>query len=109
MTDTAGLEGILDETRKALMAGDLAALAGLALAAEQTLTRLKPDCTPEAAERLAQKARPNERLITAALRGMKAATRRVRELTDDGRFSTYDANGRRNQPGLASPAAARRI
>lgn len=108
MADCAALETILDRGRAALTAGDLAALAGLAAETEAALAAAGR-CDRALALRLAGKARRNERLIAAALAGVRAARRRAQELTDQGRFSTYDAGGRRGQPGLAAGTPARRL
>lgn len=108
MADCAALEMILDRSRAALAAGDLAALAGLAAETEAALAAARQGDRALAA-RLAEKARRNERLLAAALAGVRAARRRAQELTDRGRFSTYDAGGRRAQPGLAAAAPARRL
>ncbi|NGM44384.1 hypothetical protein G5B31_02405 [Rhodobacter sp. SGA-6-6] len=108
MADCAALETILDRSREALAAGDLAALAGLAAETEAALADAGC-CGRALAGRLAEKARRNERLIAAALAGVRAARRRAQDLTDQGRFSTYDAGGRRGQPGLVAATPARRL
>lgn len=107
MVDFAVLETILDRTHAALMAGDIMALEGMAADAEAALAAAGR-CDKATAERLADKARQNEQLIGAAVKGVRAAQRRAQELTDRGRFSTYDSDGRRAQPGLAPQGAAER-
>lgn len=110
MADLDALETILDRTRAALMAGDITALEGMAADAEAALTAAVGHCDRTTAERLAEKARHNEQLIGAAMKGIRAAQRRAQDLTDRGRFSTYDSGGQRGQPGLAPQgAAARRL
>ena len=107
MADFAELETILDRTHAALMAGDIAALASMAADAEAALAALGR-CDKATAARLADKARHNEQLIGAGVKGVRAAQRRAQELTDRGRFSTYDSDGRHGQPGLAPQGAAER-
>lgn len=108
MADCAALETILDRSREALRVGDLPALAGLAAETGAALAAAG-GCDRALAGRLAAKARRNERLLAAALAGVRAARRRAQELSDQGRFSTYDAGGRRGQPGLAAGLPARRL
>jgi hypothetical protein len=108
MAETMDLERLLDLTRERLIAGDMGALADLVAGTEQALENLG---TADGAlvKRLAVKAGQNERLIAAAVKGVRAAQRRSRELTDEGRFSIYDAGGRRDQPGLPPQESARRF
>ena len=109
MADFAGLETILDRARAALVAGDIASLDGMAADAEVALATAG-HCDRAAAERIAAKAQRNEHLIAEAMKGIRAAQRRARDLTDHGRFSTYDSDGRRGQPGLSLQGfAARRL
>lgn len=109
MADFAALETILDRARAALLAGDIVALDGTAADAEAALAAAGR-CDRAAAERIAAKAQWNERLIAEAMKGIRAAQRRARDLTDHGRFSTYDPDGRRGQPGLSPQGlAARRL
>jgi len=109
MADFAALETILDRARAALVAGDIVALDGMAADAEAALATAG-HCDRAAAERIAAKAQQNEHLIAEAMKGIRAAQRRVRDLTDHGRFSTYDSGGRRGQPGLSPQGvAARRL
>ncbi len=107
MADFAALETILDRTHAALMAGDIAALEGMASDAEAALAAAGR-CDRTTAERLADKARQNEQLIGAAMKGVRAAQRRAQDLAEWGRFSTYDSGGRRGQPGLAPQGTADR-
>ena len=105
MADFAALETILI-ARVALVAGDIAALDGMTADAKQRLPR--GPLRQAAVERIAAKAQQNEHLIAEAMKGIRAAQRRARDLTDHGRFSTYDSGGRRGQPGLVPHGAADR-
>ncbi len=108
MADFAGLETILDETLAALKAGDLPGLSDLSERAEAALAAQSP-CDAVLAGRLLSKAQRNERMITAAMKGVKAARQRVQDLTTTGRFSTYDAGGHRDQVGVAPSLPSRRV
>ena len=104
MADFSRIEKALDLTREALCKGDMPALDGLAAEVEAAIAE-PGACSRAVARRLADKAALNERLIAAAMQGIRAAKRRAQDLTDQGRFSTYDATGRRGQPGLAPETA----
>lgn len=108
MADFERLQRLLDCGHTALMAGDLPALDSLAAEIEAALEAAGP-CDLGQARQLATLAKRNERLLEAALGGVRAARRRARDLTDQGRFSTYDIGGQRGQPGLSGHATARRI
>ncbi len=108
MADFERLQALLDQGHAALMAGDLSVLAGLATEVEVALGAAG-SCDLGQARQLAALASRNERLLEAALGGVRAARRRARDLSDQGRFSTYDVGGQRGQPGLTGAATARRI
>ena len=99
----ADLEVILDDSRAALLAGDMARLADLAAA----LADASPPAEPAALRRLRRKAERNAQLLAAALKGIRAAQRRLQDLTGQGRSSTYDAQGQRAEIGTAPPPARR--
>lgn len=110
MADFAGLETVLDDMHSALLAGKLAHLGDLAAMAEGALALAEAgDCPSDLALRLREKARRNERLLTAAARGVKAARQRAKDLAEAGRFQTYGADGRRDMLGVAAQAPARRL
>ncbi len=108
MADFVLLESLLDQGHTALMGGDLSALETLAEEIEAALSA-PGNCDPAQARRLSMLAQRNAGLLDASLNGIRAARRRARELTDQGRFSTYDVGGQRGQPGLPGTAAARRL
>ncbi|MCU0826869.1 MAG: flagellar biosynthesis protein FlgN [Tabrizicola sp.] len=88
------LEDLLDRTRDALLAGDLAALATLAPEVETETDSLRP--LPEAdARRLRLKADRNARLLQSAARGLRAAQERLVQITTGPTLTTYDARGRK--------------
>jgi hypothetical protein len=101
----AVLEAILDETRAALLTGDLSALAGLAAQAEAA----DLPSGRAALHRVKDKAARNATLIGAALKGLRAARRNLAEAATPRRFRIYDASGRRDEIGPIDGAAARRV
>lgn len=106
--DRSGLEMILVQSRKALLAGDLAGLAGLSGQLETVPLTEMPKTLAEA-RRIKQMAEENELLFAAAMKGVRAARQRLRDLSEHGRFSTYESNGRRQQTGVSNQAPARRL
>ena len=108
MPDFAGIETILDETHAALRAGNLPLLEVLSARTDLALDA-NGGCDRSLAQRLQRKAQRNARMIAAAMKGVKAARQRAQDLTTQGRFSTYDAGGRRDQVGLSTTAPSRRL
>ena len=106
--ETADLEACLDATRTALMAGDMVTLAKLAGLVEVAIASSGRPEGP-ALLRVKKKAEANGRILQAALKGVRAARQRAQELSNHGRFSTYDAGGRRDQIGVAAAIPARRL
>lgn len=99
------LEAILDDTRAALLTGNLGALVGLAAQAE---TAELPQGSA-ALHRVRDKAARNATLIAAALKGLRAARRILDEAAAPRRFRTYDASGRRDEIGPHTGPATRRL
>ncbi len=91
------LAGLLAHEREALLSGDLAALPQLVLAKEALLERVQAADAP-AKEQLAairKAADANHALLSAALRGVKAAQMRLDAIRSGGAaLSTYDASGK---------------
>ena len=108
MPDFQMLEVILDESVIALKAGnlfrlgDLSDMADVAISGDGGIDR-------RSAERLHDKAQHNAALIAAAIKGVKVARQRAKELSAGGQFLTYDSKGQRNQVGLSSLPASRRF
>lgn len=102
------LEILLDQTRDAVLVGDLATLADLAprvVALADDLPRLDPD----SAARLIRLAERNAQLLQAATRGLRAAQGRLGEIIEGPTLTTYDARGQRAALPLTSNLAPRRI
>ena len=97
------LDELLDQARDALLAGDLAALAGLDLRMTAEADRLAL-LEPATARRLHGKAQRNARLLQAAGRGLRAARDRMAEIASGPGLATYDAEGRKAP--LARPSQA---
>lgn len=102
------LEELLDQTRAALMAGELTGLAELAERTER-LAAAVPRTDRATAERLRRKAERNARLLQAATRGIKAARQRLTEIGSVPVLSTYDNRGRREVVATPSTAIPRRV
>ena len=88
------LDDLLDLTRDALLAGDLAALAGLDDRLSAVANAL-PALGLATARRLQHKAERNARLLQAAGRGLRAARDRMDEIAAGCGLATYDAKGRK--------------
>ncbi len=103
---THELAQLLAATRKALLAGDLAALPPLSEAVEAALEGGWPNGAVADADAAAlhAQARENARLLEAAMRGVKAARRRLAEISASRDLVTYDASGQR---GVVATSAAR--
>ena len=102
------LETLLDQTRDAVLTGDLAMLADLAprvAAMAEDLPRLDA----VAADRLRGKAERNAHLLQAATRGVRAAQGRLEEISAGPTLTTYDARGQRAAIASISATVPRRI
>ncbi|MDM7931836.1 hypothetical protein [Tabrizicola sp.] len=102
------LEDLLDQTRDAVLAGDIASLARLAPQVEAVVNGL-PQLDAKTAEGLREKAKRNVKLIKAASRGVRAAQARMVEITSGPTLTTYDALGRKKAIAPLSQLAARRF
>jgi hypothetical protein len=102
------LDDLLDQTRDALVIGNLAALAGLAPRVA-TLAENLPQVDRPTAERLRRKADRNARLLQAATRGVRAAQQRLKDISAGASLVTYDAQGRRETLSGASVQMPRRV
>ncbi|MBD3801851.1 MAG: hypothetical protein IE919_01280 [Thioclava sp.] len=87
------LMDILRVEREAIRAADLGALTGLADRKQNALARL--DAPPaEALHELRRMAIENERLLAAALQGVRAAQSRLKTIMVSARgYDSYDASG----------------
>ena len=102
------LDDLLDQTRDALVIGNLAALADLAPRVA-ALAESLPRVDRPTAERLRRKADRNARLLQAATRGVRAAQQRLAEISMGPSLVTYDARGRRETLPTASVQMPRRV
>ena len=108
MPDLAALERIIDESVAALKAGNLSLLTDLSDKAEAAMMGDGPANT-DAAGRLRGKILRNEALISAALKGVKSARQRAKDLMGAGQFTTYNAAGHKSAVGQSNQPAARRF
>ena len=108
MPDLAALEKIIDNSVAALKAGDLSVLTDLSDQAEAAMIGNGPANTAAAA-RLRDKVLRNEALISAALKGVKSARQRAKDLMSAGQFTTYNAAGHKSQVGQSCQPASRRL
>lgn len=88
------LEDLLDQTRDALLSGNIAALARLGPLVE-TQADLLPRLDATTADRLRRKAERNAQLLQAAGRGLRAARDRLTDITAGPTLTTYDQRGRK--------------
>lgn len=101
------LGAALADTRKALMTGDIAALADLTLRTEQALGDFMPE-DAAALEVLRRQAEGNARCLSAALAGLRAARTRLTEIARLNTTIGYDDRGQRRS--LSAPEGlARRL
>ena len=98
----------LDAIRNALRAGDYAALAELAAQLDAAVDHMR-GLTAAEAHNLRQRAAETATFLAAARNGIRAARRRVDEVTGGpAALSTYDRDGRRSQA-VQGGAAPKRL
>jgi hypothetical protein len=102
------LETLLDQTRDAVLAGDLQTLAALAPQVA-AMTDDLPRLDAVVAERLRSKAERNAQLLQSATRGIRAAQGRLQEIAAGPTLTTYDARGQRAAIAPVSAVSPRRI
>lgn len=100
------LEDLLDLIRDALLAGDLARLAGLESRVAAEADRI-PALDAVSARRLQRKASRNAGLLLAAGRGLRAARDRMADIAAGPGLSTYDSHGRKSSLGGPGQALGR--
>lgn len=98
------LEDFLERERGLILAGDLDRLGRLLPHKADLLERLQgTGADPAALDRLRNGADRNQRLLSAAARGIRSVTRRLQGMKDgQARFTTYDPTGMR-QPLAQGP------
>ena len=110
MTDTLALEAALDDLYQRVLAADFRALPEIAVKTEQLLQRLDLVRDKNVVERLRTKAQRNGLCLQAAARGMRAAQRRLAEMSStDAGLATYTSKGARAQVGLGAGILAQRL
>lgn len=103
---SAAIRDGLAAIRTAALNGDLAALDAISAALETNLAELQ-GLSAEELEAIGRAAAENVPRLEAALRGVRAARRRIAEVAGAERPSTYDHAGRRQ--GLLPPSSGRRL
>lgn len=92
------LEGLLDAERHAIRSGEFAGLETLARVKSDLLDQISANPPPDGAaalERVRAKANANQGLLAAALKGVRAAQRRLDMIHRASRsLNTYDSMGR---------------
>ena len=101
------LEDLLDQTRAALLQGDLAALAALGPQVEVVAESLGA-ADAATADRIRRKAQRNLTLLEASKSGLRAAQARLGDIFAAPTLTTYDAAGRKAAIPLVSAALPRR-
>lgn len=102
------LTACLAEIRTALLAGRIDQLTDLSARIERALEQ-RPRLRESSLSSLRSAAEGNRHLLDAALKGVRAAKRRAHDLTEEGRFSTYEQGGKRSQPGLLNSGPSIRL
>jgi hypothetical protein len=110
MTDATALEAALDQMYHCILAADFGDLTKIVLETEQLVGRLNALPDKSVAERLRRKAHRNGLCLQAAARGLRAAQRRLGEMTNaSGRLSTYTSGGQRAEVATAPGTLAQRL
>ncbi len=110
MTDPFALEAALDDLYQRVLAADFPALPEIAIKTEQLLQHLGQVRDKNLVERLRVKARRNGLCLQAAARGLRAAQRRLAEMSStDASLATYTSKGARSQVGLGAGILAQRL
>ncbi|MGB8814322.1 MAG: hypothetical protein WCC57_14180 [Paracoccaceae bacterium] len=106
----AALERLLDGMHRAVLSGDLEALAPMGSEVEAMLGAMSPLSDQDLAERLRRKAERNAACLKAAARGVRAAQRRVAEIkTVKLGLVTYDGRGKRQEMPLGAAQLTQRV
>ena len=110
MTDAVGLEAVLDQLHHCILTADFASLPKIIEETERQLERLASLSDRSVVQRLKHKADRNGRCLQAAARGLRAAQRRLGEVSAaDTQLSTYTKSGKRNEVALMPGAMAKRL
>lgn len=110
MTDALGLEAALDQLHSCILAADFELLPKILAETERQLAKLHPVPDRTVIERLKYKADRNSRCLQAAARGLRAAQRRLGEVSaTDAQLSTYTKSGKRSEVAMLPGAMAKRL
>ena len=104
----ARIESLLDDTRRAILAGELAALPALGADLAAAIETLPPT-DAASAQAIRAKAERNLACLDAASHGVRAARRRLAEIRQAtaGTVVVYDDQGRRSETQPERPARHR--
>ncbi len=96
MTDAIALEAALDETYRCVLTADFSDLPKIVLKTEELMARIGALKDKAALDRLRHKANRNRLCLQAAARGLRAAQRRMGEISNAASgLSTYTSHGQR--------------
>jgi flagellar biosynthesis/type III secretory pathway chaperone len=110
MTDATTLEAALDQMYHCVLAADFGDLPKIVMETERLVGRLDAVREKAVATRLRQKAHRNGLCLQAAARGLRAAQRRLGEMSRaSDRLSTYTSGGQRSEVATAPGTLAQRL
>lgn len=110
MTDAIRLERALDRVHNAVLKADFTELPKFVTEMELLLGKLAGLPDQIAAARLRRKAVRNSHCLQAAARGLRAAQRRLIEMSaSTSSLSTYTSQGKRSDLGIGPGSLAQRI
>ncbi len=110
MTDAQVLEAVLDHLHRCILRAEFDLLPKILEETERRLEQLHPLSDKSVLERLKYKADRNGRCLQAAARGLRAAQRRLGEVsTTDKQLSTYTKSGKRSEVATMPGAMAKRL
>ncbi len=110
MTDPVCLEAALDQMYHCVLTADFGDLPKIVLETERLVGGLEALRDQALAARLRHKAHRNGRCLQAAARGLRAAQRRMGEMSSaTDRLSTYTSSGQRAEVTTAPGTLAQRL
>lgn len=110
MIDATVVEAALDQMYQCVLAANFDNLPKIVMETEQLVGRLDSLTDEAAAVRLRHKAHRNGLCLQAAARGLRAAQRRLGEMSNtNDRFSTYTSGGQRAEVATGPGSLAQRL
>ena len=110
MTDAECLEAALDHLYHCILEADFSELPKILGETERLTGRLAPLADKSIAIRLRHKATRNGLCLQAAARGLRAAQRRLIEMSSTStQLSTYTSRGQRSEVGIGLGTMAKRL